>query len=267
MSEFLQTLWLSVAMHDSLSRKIAAALPVAIMAVLYTPAFAAGEASLFDKPVKVVQVPLPRDPGNPQARPEISCSYYPHFAIKEIDLGEPGAGRLSILSTGRSTCRRDVARSEKVVSADDWTGYFKGVKGGYIFFDADDGWNDGMGFAVFTADARKEFEDTAKKWKSVEATPSSLTLHYERVWEAPCSLQAGGSACWQHIRHDTGLTDASPPDCRSAYQREQKRTPKFARQVLSDPTVIDYDVIATIDAMEHKIVPASGKALRCRPAE
>lgn len=246
---------------------IVLAVAVAVPTCLLAPAVAAVGSSLFDKPVRVVRAALPRDPDNPQARPEISCSYYPHFAIKEIDLGEPGADRLSIFPAAQSACRRDVAGNEKIISADDWTGNFKGVKSDYILFDAEDGWNDGMGFAVFTADARKEFEDTAKKWTSVEATPSSLTLHYERVWEAPCSLQAGGLACWQRIRHDTGLTDASPPDCRSAYEREQKRTPKFARQVLSDPTIIDYDVIATIDAKGHEIAPASGKALRCRPAE
>ena len=253
-------------MRESPLRNIAAALLGAIPAFLYTPAVAAGAPPLFDKPVKVVHMPLPRDPDNPQAKPEISCTYYPRFGIKEIDLGKLGADRLSILPAGRSACQRDVV-GERIVLADDWTGYFKGVKGDYIFFDAEDGWNDGMGFAVFTPDARKLFEDTAKTWKAVEATPAGLTLHYERVWEAPCSLQANESACWQRIRHDTGLTEVSPPNCRSAYVREQQRTPKFTRQVLSDPTIIDYDVIATIDAKGHRIVPANGHAIRCRPAE
>jgi hypothetical protein len=247
-------------------RSLATVLLAATPALLNAPAAAADGPLPFDKSVKVVRVPLPRDPGNPQARPEISCTYYPRFGVKEIDLGEPGADRLSIIAAGQTACRRDM-RGETIVSADDWTGYFKGVKGDYVFFDAQDGWNDGMGFAVFTPDAKKIFEDTAKKWTAIEATPSGLVLHYERVWEAPCSLQAGETACWQRIRHDTGLSGASPPDCRAEYVREQKRTPKFARQVLSDPTIIDYDVRATIDPKGHKVVPASGKALRCRPAE
>ena len=238
----------------------------AIAAIAATLAWAGDASAFLDKPVKIVRAPLPRDPDNPQAKPELSCSYYPHFVVKQIDLGEPGADQLSIVADG-SVCRRENAADEKIVSAKDWTGYFGGVKGDYIFFTAEDGWNDGLGFAVFTADAKKLFEDVAVKWAGVELRPSGIQLRYERVYEAPCSLQSATAACWQTIRQATGLTDASPPDCKAAYVREQKRTPKFARQALSDPTVIDYDVSVAIDAKTHKMMPATGKALRCRPAD
>ena len=229
-------------------------------------ASASDASSFLDRPLKIVRVPLPRDPDNPQAKPELSCTYYPRFAVKQIDLGELGASQLSVLADG-SPCRKENATNEKIVSAKDWTGYFEGVKGNDIFFTAEDGWNDGLGFAVFTADARKLFEDVAKKWAGIELTPSGILLRYERVYEAPCSLQSGAAACWQTIRKATGLTDASPPDCKAAYVREQKRTPKFASQVLRDPTVIDFDVSITIEARTQKITPATGKALRCRPAD
>lgn len=238
----------------------------AIAAIVATPAPAADASSFLDKPAKIVRVPLPRDPDNPQARPELSCTYYQRFAVKQIDLGELGADQLSILADG-TPCRKESVANEKIVSAKDWTGYFEGVKGNYIFFTAEDGWNDGLGFAVFTADARKLFEDVAKKWTGVELRPSGMLLRYERVYEAPCSLQADAAACWRTIMKATGLIGASPPNCKAAYVREQKRVPKFAKQALSDPTVIDYVVSTTIDARTQKITPATGEALRCRPAD
>jgi hypothetical protein len=134
----------------------------AIVALAAAPALASDTSPFLDKPLKIVRVPLPRDPDNPPAKPELSCSYYPHFAVKQVDLGELGADQLSILADG-SLCRRENAANEKIISAKDWTGYFEGVKGDYIFFTAEDGWNDGLGFAVFTAGARKLFEDVAKK--------------------------------------------------------------------------------------------------------
>ena len=92
-------------------------------------------------------------------------------------------------------------------------------------------------------------------------------MRYRRVYGASCSLRANEADCWQHIRQDTGLTGASAPDCTATYAAEQKRTPAFAQQVLSDPTVVDYDVDAVIDAGTAKMTPVAGKALNCRPAE
>ena len=226
--------------------------------------------SLFDKPLKTVRVPLPRDPDNPQSKAELSCAYYPRFVVKQIDLGEEGAYQLSIIPLSgqeQPACRKDNATNEKVVSADDWTGYFDGVKGNYVFFDAEDGWNDGMGFAVFTPEAKKIYDDVAKKWSSAEVTPTGVALRYERVFGAKCSLQVDQATCWSQIKQATGLADATPPDCRAAYVKEQNRVPKFAKQTLSDPTIIDYDVSVTIDGTTQKTKAVTGKALRCRPAE
>lgn len=230
-----------------------------------TPVFAS---DLFDKPIKSVRIPLPKDPDNPQSKPALACAYYPGFLVKQIDLGEIGADQLSIRPyTGAApTCVKSNAANEKIVSASDWTGYFDGVKGRFVVFDAEDGWNDGLGFAVFDTSAKKLFDDVQKKWLGVSVTPGgALTLHYERVYGAKCSLMSG-AACWTAIMHDTGLTGAAP-DCAAAYRAEQKRTPQFAKQVLTDPTIVDYEAAVTIDASGHKIAPVTGKALRCRPAE
>src|SRR5262245_34179853 len=94
---------------------------------------------LFDTPAKQVRIQLPRDPSLPQNRARATCRYYPGFMVKEVDLGEKGAEQLSILPApgkARPDCKRDNASGEKVIEG--WFGYFKGVKGDYVFFDADD---------------------------------------------------------------------------------------------------------------------------------
>jgi hypothetical protein len=232
---------------------------------------AAAATALYDKPAKVQHLPLPSDPQNPQAKTELSCIYFRHFMVKEVDLGEKGADQLSILPLAAGlpmpVCRRENAADEKVVSPNDWSGYFDGVKGSYVFFSADDGWNDGMGFAVFAAaDAKKLFDDVAKKWRSIALTPSGIAMRYERVYGATCSLQADRAGCWRKIKQDTGLEGAAP-DCTAAYKLEEKRTPTMVQSVIDDPTVIDYEAVASIDASGVKIAPVTGKAMACRPSE
>lgn len=227
---------------------------------------ASGPDAYFDKPVKTTRLPLPKDPQNPDARAQLTCVYYPHFMVKQIDLGEEGAEQLSIVPGTAPACQRANAASEIVIKADDWSGYLGGAKGNYVFFSADDGLNNGMGFAVFTSDGKKVFDDTAKGWSAINITPSGIALSYERVYQAKCSLANNDATCWGKIKADTGITDVKTPDCMALYRAEQKRTPKEAKEVLTDPTVIDYAVTTTITGHDHKMV-ASGTALRCRPAD
>jgi len=225
---------------------------------------ASTSSALFDKPLKVVRLPLPHDPDNPQAKAELTCSYYKNFAVKQVDMGEEGADQLSIIpiTAAQPACARANVASEKVISADDWSGYFDGVKGSYVFFSAGDGSNGGMGFAVFTADAKKIYEDTAKKWSAIDATPTGLSLKYSRVYEAKCPLRAGADACWQKLKTDTALTDAKWPDCETAYAKAIKQSPKDA-SVPTDPSVISYDVTVAVDGSTHKMAPTTGHATAC----
>lgn len=244
---------------------------------MFVVAEACGAAALFDKPLKVVRTALPRDRDNPDAKPEVRCSYYVHFMVKEVDLGEIGADQLSILPAKEDRpCRKENARDEKVLSADDWTGYFKGVAGNYIFFDAEDGWNGGTGFAVFTPNAKKLFDDVAKDWFSIGMLPlpppagvagRALALRYVRVYGAKCSLgDEHAKACWKSIEQQTGL-DAPKPDCRELYVREQRRTPKLAREVLGDPAAVEYEVSTTLAMNGTHITALSGRAPSCTPQE
>jgi hypothetical protein len=247
---------------------------IAILAALLAQsaaAMAAPTASPYDPPLRTVRVALPKDRDNPQAKPEVTCAYFSDFMVKQVDLGEVGAAQLSIVPSAAAsppTCRRDNVAAERVVSPDAWTGYFEGAKGRFVIFSAEDGWNGGMGFAVIDArTGRKLFDDAYKiRIDTLSADAASLTMNYRRVYAAKCSLKADTAGCWRRITNATGLTGAAP-DCADAYAREARRTPKFARQVRDDPTVIDYDVSLRIDSQGTRLVPASGHAAVCRPAD
>jgi len=238
--------------------------------LLPATALAKDAVTLFDKPVKVSKIPLAADPLNPQAKPLLACFYFHDFAVKQIDRGEVGAERLSIVPLGASApqyeCREANASGEIVADAKDWSGYFKGVKGNYVFVDAADGQNGGLGFAVYSAsDGKKIFEDVSMGLHAIKLTQSGFVLSYRRAYAAQCSLFADAAGCWAQVKRDTGLTQAPPPDCNAAYKREQERTKAAAQQVAADPTVFYYEAEAALDGGQSKISPLPGK-LTCLPA-
>ena len=237
--------------------------------LLSANAMAKDAAGLFDKPVKVVKVPLPADPLNPAGKPAVSCFYFKDFAAKQIDRGEVGA-ELSIvpLAAGGEAykCREAAAAGEIAVDAKEWDGYFKGAKGSYVFFNSGDGHNGGSSFAIFSApDAKKLVEETALSLHAIELTPSGLRLRYTRVYEAGCSLYADPAGCWAKVKQNTGLTQASPPDCAASYKAEEKRmkgTPNQAK-VASLPSVVDYEAEMALQGGQSAISAAEGK-VACR---
>ncbi|MGO9545818.1 MAG: hypothetical protein ACLPPF_13645 [Rhodomicrobium sp.] len=234
-------------------------------------ALAKDAAALFDKPVSTVKIPLPADPLNPQAKPLLSCFYYKGFAVKQIDRGEVGAEQLSIVpftpGSAPYKCREPNAGDEKLVDAKDWGGYFKGVKGDYVFFDAADGVNGGLGFAVYRApDGKKIFEDVAKTWHAIELTPSGMNLRYSRVFAPGCSLYADAAGCWARVKQATGLTQASPPDCSAEYKAEEKRMKGSTHRPALDPSVVDYEAKTVLEA-GHNTTSSMPGPLVCRLAD
>jgi len=231
-----------------------------------------GAASLFDKPLKTVKVPLAPDPGNPSAKPYIACFHYYGFMVKQIDLGEVGAAQLSIVpiaGTQEPNCVKENVAGEMVVDVKEWSGYFKGVKGDYVFFDADDGINGGLGFAVYKRqDGKKLFDDAAKSWQAIELKRTELHLRYIRTYTGSCSIFADAAGCWEKIKQSTGIQQ-NPPECSAAYRAEQKRMQGdktiTAGQIAAIPTVIDYEVETVLEEARHIITPRQGK-LACRLA-
>ncbi len=225
---------------------------------------------LFDKPAKAVKLPLAADPLNPQSKPMLSCFYFTSFAVKQIDRGEVGAEQLSIVPPGGGDpyqCREANIGGEKVVDVKEWSGYFKGVKGNYVFFDADDGLNGGLGFAVFDAsDGKKLFEDITKGLHAIKLTPAGMVLNYTRVYAAGCSLFADAAGCWAKVKQGTGLTQASPPDCSAAYMAEEKRMKGSSHRAASVPSVVQYEAETVLNAGQAKVSAAPGQ-VSCRLAD
>lgn len=237
--------------------------------------------SVFDKPSHEVQIALPPNPDSPGSKPMLSCFYYPRLMVKQVDLGELGAEQLSIVPVplGREEppCVRTNAKNEIVIDPKVWSGYFEGVKGDFVFFTAEDGFNGGMSFGVFNSDGAKIFEDSIRVegrsfgFVSIKlpSDPKSdvesvLTLRYKRVHVAQCSLRGDEKYCWSRIKEITGLAKAIPPNCAPAYEAEKKRLPEYANSVDSYPSVIAYDVEAVVDRRNSVVrVSPTSNATEC----
>ena len=233
------------------------------LAVLVAAAVAcSANASAYDTPLRTQVVKLPAEPANPQAKPKRTCTYYPGFVVKEIDMGEVGALDLSITAVHGEApkCGQDIAH-EVNIDPETWSGYFKGAKGDFAFFDGEDGWNGGMPFAVFSGKTgHKLFSDTRKgdTYEAIEAGNGTLAIHYRRVWLAPCSLMTDAKGCWKKIVAATSLAESARPDCAAAYHKEMERTPKFAGDIPAMAGVISYEAEARYTGGKLTITPHAG---------
>ena len=186
-------------------------------------------ASPFDPPIKTQKLVLPANEVG--AKPKLTCSIYAHFMVKQVDNGEVGAAQLSIIPLApgaKPVCQRKNVAGEKVVDPKDWSGYFKGVKGNYVFFDADDGVNGGLGFAIVAAaTGKKLFDDSAAgNLKSVTLSGDALTIRYARSYSGECSVPHDGAGCWSKIATATGETGAKQPDCDAGYLKAKNEMAK-----------------------------------------
>ena len=180
-------------------------------------------------------------------RAKLYCFFYSDFVVKMYnDEGEKGAEWLSIAPVHKGTtptCEKTHPPGEMVLDPKDWTGYFKGVKRNWVFFDADDGTNGGMPFAIYDATTGKKiFEDNAyysgmwnQKVKDspfndlrvTNASDGQLSLVYLRVVEAGCNLHSQNAiTCWNHVRKKLALKNARAPIC-SGYNEKNVLGERF----------------------------------------
>jgi hypothetical protein len=234
-----------------------------IVAAFVSFAGASENAAAFDKPTKVDVVALPKDELNPDAKPKITCSRYPAFMVKEVDLGEVGAEKLALLAAD-APCERTAER-ERVI-ADDTAGYLMGVSGGFVFFRAADGWNGGLPFVVYdAATGERRLDDSldGDDFASIRSGKGDLTLDFRRVYTASCSLYLEGGDCAKAIAADTGLAPKQLPDCAAAYKAEIKRNPGYASEIEKLPSVIIYPIEVTYAPGDTVRRPIDGPAV-CR---
>lgn len=258
--------------------------------VLATPA-AAGDTG-FDPPLATQTRTVPPTAERPKAT--LACRTYAGFMVKVVDEGEVGAAQLSILpiapGASRPACRRENAADEKVISAKDWDGYFKGVKGDYVLFDAADGVNGALPFAVFSAaTGAKLLEDAALgALHRVALDGGTLTLGYRRSVTADCSVPHDGAACWTKLAAANGLAADKAPDCAAGYARARRAMAKDrceaqGRPVAgcletelkaydaqgwdAAPSVVLYEAETVLAPGQPPKVTARGPALACHPSD
>ncbi|GAB2882433.1 hypothetical protein GCM10027046_08220 [Uliginosibacterium flavum] len=242
-------------------------------------AWAASSPPLFDKPLQERHRPLPRDPLNPQFKPELSCYVYPGLMIKQTDMGEIGAARIGLIRLAPKAkappCVRKPAKGEiDLVEGHESAGNFRGIKGPFVLVDAPESIQGGLALSFFDFDGRKLFEDLLQgnglqQVELLKTDPTQLRLRYRRLFPAECSLYTDPAGCWQSIRQATGLNEKSPPDCRADYESMAKaEAPERVQSVFKNPSVIDYDaeLIVALKGPQQRAAPVSA-AVRCWPAE
>jgi hypothetical protein len=242
----------------------------------------------FDKPVRKQRVDLRRTPNQLTDRARVTCYFFPNFMVKEVDMGEVGAERLGILpvtpqSTGK--CVRARGKEEIVIPAEQWSGYFMGVKKDYIFLSGSDLWNSSSPFAIFDSrTGKKLFEDSAKEISFVTKPDQAMAMHYLRVVSDDCFILKD-AACWQRMAAKYGLNNAAAPDCRKGYEASaesmakgrcaaqraplaacmKKERPLALKQALDSPSVISYPVEVELGATPT--AKPTGAAVGCWPAD
>lgn len=192
----------------------------------------------FDKPVKKTSVDFGRSPyyaPTQHVRKKLTCYHYSTFTVKQYDEGQKGAEWLSIVPSAKAACSRRHSKDEKVYLYPEWSGYFRGAKGTVAFFNAADGVDGGMPFAVFEVrTGRKLFEDSSlldynqktlhiKDAFRITNGPDQIPrLIYLRIVRAGCDLKTERSDCWNRVRVEFGITQTEIPAC-TGYEKAQGR--------------------------------------------
>jgi hypothetical protein len=195
----------------------------------------------FDRPLEKKVLDLGSSLGNPpgvqRLRIELSCYYFQNLVVKQYDDGGlKGSVWLSIVTRpdwSRPECTESHEPGEKVIDGKEWSGYFKGVKGNLVFFNADDGYDGGLPFAVFDSrTGKKIFHDSAYEasmWdkrtrgglfdhlRVDKAKSGTFHLRYLRVVEAGCDLHRDKMKCWASVKSKLGLKDTLMESC-SGYE-------------------------------------------------
>ncbi len=190
----------------------------------------------FDKPLKKTVVDLGVSPfylASQDVRSKLTCYYYSSFTVKEYDQGEKGAEWLSIVPSPHAACTLRHTDNEKVYVYPEWGGYFRGARGTFAFFDAPDGTDGGMPFAIFDVrTGRKLFEDSSllayyqKKlhinnaFRIASGGEQLSLLTYFRVVRAGCDIKTELGGCWNRVRAKLGITQTDMPVC-SRYENAE----------------------------------------------
>lgn len=226
----------------------------------------------FDQPLKKEIKKLGPSPYYPNGsyQKTLSCFFYPTILVKQYDEGQKGAEWLSFVrleTEHPKRCELSHDSDERVI---DWNGYFKGVKSNLVFFDAPDGLDQSIFFAVYDANTGKKlFEDPAYFSRSGdrEVSPDlfdnlrihvradgQVTLRYRRVEATECDLHLEPDKCWRAVRAQLDLKVTKAPVCT-----------EYAKIKVWFPSSIAYPVETTLFPKPvTKTIPG---AVKCRPVD
>ncbi len=201
----------------------------------------------FDKPLKKTNVdfgPSPFYPGSRHIRKKLTCYFYSTFTVKEYDEGQKGAEWLSIVPSPHAACTQTRTKDEKVYVEPEWSGYFRGARGTFVFFDAPDGTDGGMPFAVFDAGTgRKLFEDSSpldyyqrtlhikNAFRIASAGEQNSLLTYFRVVPTDCDLRTEQADCWNKVKAKFDIKETDIPVCIGYEKAAGKRESAIAYPV------------------------------------
>lgn len=265
-----------------------------VLVALAVPAQAAETKSdpAFETPTFVKHLRLGPADTKPVSYKEIRCSYFPTLMVKEWDEREIGDKEISyvpIQGKAIPVCRKAALPGERKLPVDDLTVYFLGYAGGAIFLADADGANGTIGFYVFEPKTgRKRFTDTIKldsNFAGIAADGDALTLRYLRAMTGPCSVVAEGADCWTKIAQQAGFSGVTP-DCAAGYREAGRKfaedvcgvqggdkqkclTEQLARRADWDkaPSVVAFDVTATVGPDGKATVAATGGPAQCWPSD
>jgi hypothetical protein len=208
-----------------------ACVAVLLVAVPSSAQQSGASAGAFDVSTKKRVVDLGPSPyyRSSSERRRLSCYFYPTLLVKTYDEGQKGAEWLSFVRVEEGHPRRcELAHDpdEHLVDPAEWGGYFKGVKGDLVFFDAPDGLDGAISFAAFNANTgKKVFEDSAyyprignrlspsNNLRIYAGAGGQVTLRYVRVEATECDLHSEPGKCWEAVRAQFDLKIARAPVC------------------------------------------------------
>jgi hypothetical protein len=183
----------------------------------------------FDRPLQKSVVDLGASPyykPSQHVRKTLTCYYYSALTVKEYDEGQKGAEWLSVVPSAHAACTRTHRLDEKVYKYPEWHGYFWGVKGPVALFDAPEGTDGGLPFAVFDVrTGRKLFEDSSllnyyqetlhikPLFRITSGADQIPQLNYFRVVPAGCNLKTEQAACWNKVKAELSIKQADMPVC------------------------------------------------------
>lgn len=233
-------------------------------------------ASPFDRPMRHLEVDLGLSEFYEPIQnmhSYLTCYYYAHFLVKQLDLRQKGAEWVGIVPIPKGEapkCNQAKEKSEIRLDQKDWEGYFSGVVGNLVFIDDADGLNGSIGYVVFDATSGRElFRDQAERkikmkggrlvWEGqrlrIERSPHGApVLSYIRAYFADCSLQKDGAACWSKIRAATKLPAMAVPACTGEFKDDP-----------DDPSVVFFPVRVVLGSHpEPEVMPGR---VRCQAQE